>query len=518
MSTTNPRRSEGVEVFSIALTGLEPTLIKVSATVQRGSGTFHLEGLPEASMREARVRVRSALQQVGVDLDERDVTVRLEPAITHNGNGGVFDLAIAVAILGALGKVPAMVLDGLVLLGELSLNGYIRPVRGVLPMLRAAMAFGLSRAIVPRSNTAEAAALADMHVRVADQLSAVRDHLLGTQELEEAGTPFSVAKQKHVEDVDLADIRGLVSAKRALEIAAAGGHSILLIGPPASGRTMLARRLPTLLPTMSLDEMYDVTAIYSIAGLLQADQGLMVRRPFRAPHHTISAVGLVGGGDPVRPGEVSLTHGGVLLLDEPLEFRRDGFEVLGRALADGQAFISRRQMRTSFPARPHVVIAAHPCPCGFHGDLKRKCSCPPERIRSYRQRMRGPVFDRIDMQAYVPPVDAAELHGKARGESSETVRMRVTEVRAKQLARCEKMQASEPLNTCLSEGDLERLPLDEAGRRLLTQAAERRGFSVAVQHKVLRLARTIADMEGTSNVRAPHVAEAVHLAPTFSMG
>jgi magnesium chelatase family protein len=431
--------------------------------------------------------------------------VRIEPAIARND--GFLDLAIVAVMLGALGKVPATALEGLVLFGEVDERRRIRPVRGVLPALRGAVAHGISRAIVPRANMAEAAAVAGVDARAAEQLDDVHDHLRGACAL-----PRCVpARDRRPEALDLADVPGSTAAKLALEIAAAGHHSILLLGPPAAGSMMLARRLPALLPTMTAAEACDVTAIHSIAGQLDPEEGLVVNRPCRAPAPSVTEAGLAGRGDPVRPGEVSLAHGGVLLLDDLPRFHRGTLATLDRALAEGRAFVSQGETRTSFPARPLLVVTAYGCPCGFYGDPERTCRCTPERVRSYRQRMRGPVFDRIDMQVELRPVDA-ESRGKGRSESSEDVRKRVIAARAKQRERSARTGLPEPLNADLREEDLWGT-VDVDGWCVL--ASEGRALTVAVQHKVLRVARTIADIESSEAVRGSHVRDAIQFAPTF---
>ncbi|MDI3290698.1 YifB family Mg chelatase-like AAA ATPase [Polyangium sp. 15x6] len=499
------------EVLSISLTGLVASLVSIVVTIETGASVFQLVGLAEISLRETKVRVRSALAQVGVRLDGHNITVKISPADLRND--GFFDLAIATAVILAFEK---MTLPGTVVLGELSLSGGVRPVRGVLPALRGAASKGIQHAIVPRANLAEAASALELDVRVAGKLDAVQDYLRGACELEGASLPF---RPKQPAALDLADMRGMASTRRAIEIAAAGQHSILLVGPPGAGITMASRRIPTILPPMSVDEALEVTSIHSVAGLLNSEQGLATNRPFRAPHHTVTPAGLVGGGEPVRPGEVSLAHGGVLFLDELPEFRRSSLALLETTLAQGEAVIIRGQNRTVFPARPLLVLATHACPCGFYGDAKRRCTCSVEQIRRHRERVRGPLFERVDMQIVVPPVDVAQLGGKAKGENSETVRNRVVAARTIQHARAARQKVAASLNTALNDRDLERIAVPDAqGKRTLEQAVERLGLSASLRTKVLRVARTIADLDGSEVIRTPHVAEAVLLAPVFGRG
>lgn len=495
--------------LTFALIGLDAYPIQVEVDSGRGPASFQLVGLPEASVRESRVRVRAALQQIGIDLDEYVITVNLGPADLKK-SGGAFDVAIAAATLGALGKIPQASLDGTALLGELSLSGAIRPVRGVLPALRGAAARRVRCAIVPRENAREAASVPGVEVLVAEHLAEIARHFKGGKALDGPGDPPVFRPIPAPGNIDLADVRGQHAARRALEIAAAGGHNILMIGPPGSGKTMLARRLPTIMPPLSTGEALEVTAIHSVAGLLPADQGIVASRPFRAPHHTVSGPGLVGGGDPVRPGEVSLAHHGCLFLDELLEFKRTVLEALRQPLEEGHVAICRVRARVTFPARPLLVAAVNPCPCGYAGERSRRCTCSSERVRQYRARLSGPLLDRIDLHIVLPPVDVAHLQGAQRGEPSLEVRKRVIAARAVQAARACKGASEVSTNGSLFPRDLERVAApDAAGARLLAAAVERLGLSARAYGKVLRVARTIADLDESDAVRAPHVAEAI---------
>ncbi|XXY48037.1 YifB family Mg chelatase-like AAA ATPase [Sorangium sp. So ce269] len=507
--------------LTFSLLGLDAHPIRVEVDSGRGPSFFQMVGLAEASVRESRVRVRAALQQLGVELDEYVITVNLAPADLKK-SGGAYDLAIAIAALAALGKVPSEGLDRIGLLGELSLSGAVRPVRGVLPALRGAAEQGVPRAIVPQGNAREAASVAGVDVFIAEHLSHVVAHLRGNRPLPGAGSIATAAAEPTAASVDLAEVRGQHGARRALEIAAAGGHNLIMMGPPGSGKTMLARRLPTILPPMSYDEALDITAIHSVAGMLSPDRGLVATRPFRAPHHTVSAAGLVGGGDPIRPGEVSLAHHGCLFLDELLEFRRGVLEALREPLEEGTVALCRARARVVFPARPILVAAINPCPCGFHGDRGNRCVCSLDRVRAYRARLSGPLLDRIDLHIALPPVDVAHLCAPLRAaegdgrpslhaaESSAAVRERVVEARAAQRARFEAGEVVATHNAGLGPRDLARVAMpDASGARMLASAVERLGLSARAYTKVLRVARTLADMDRSGAVRAAHVAEAI---------
>ena len=490
------------------LIGLDahPILVEVSST--RGPSFFQMVGLAEAAVRESRVRVQSSLARLGVLLDEYAITVNLAPADVRKG-GAALDLAIAVAILGAVGVVPPAALEGVLLVGELSLDGSLRPVRGLLPQLDGARARGIASAIVPQGNAAEAGLAAGLAVFRAESLAMLVAHLLGDRALPRVERTAFKPEYSPMR-CDLVEVRGQATARRALEIAAAGSHNLLMMGPPGSGKTMLARLLPTILPQLSFEEAIDCTAIHSVAGLLPNDRGIICERPFRAPHHSVSEAGLVGGGDVPRPGEVSLAHHGVLFLDELAEFRRSALEALRQPLEDGFVHIARARARARFPARPLLIGAVNPCACGYFGHPRLPCRCTEATRDRYRARLSGPLLDRLDIHVAVPPVEVSALVRAGQGETSACVRERVGRARAVQIARARHLKLGHALNALLSGAELERVvDLERESRKLIEAAVNRLGLSARAFSKVLRVARTIADLEGDERVRTPHVAEAI---------
>ena len=494
--------------LSATLVGLQAHLVRVEVEAMRGPPFFELVGLAEAAVRESRVRVKSALALLGVDINECRIVVNLAPGdVKKTGSG--FDLAIAAAAMGALGAVPREATMGVLFIGELSLAGTVQPVRGVLPQLLGARARGVRRAVVSQANAAEAALVEGIDVRTAQSVGELTMALRGQGELPVAEGAPELLLENTLED--LAEVRGQSGARRALEIAAAGGHNLAMIGPPGAGKTMLARRLPALLPPLSTEEALEVMAVQSVAGLLSARRGLSRARPFRAPHHTVSEVGLVGGGDGPRPGEVSLAHQGVLFLDELAEFRRSALEALRQPLEDGMVTISRASAKATFPARVLLVCALNPCYCGWLGDGSGRCACSPERVRAYRAKMSGPLLDRIDVHVVLPPVEVAALQSATRGEESAIVRARVQQARSIQRDRLLRGEVTGGVtNAVLGSRDLERVAsLCATGGRLLSGAMERLGLSARAYTKVLRVARTIADLEGATSPGPAHVAEAI---------
>ncbi len=497
------------KVLSGAVVGVHAVLVEVEVDAKNGIPRIDTVGLAEGAVRESKVRVETAIRNCGFNLPAKRITVNLAPADIRK-EGTAFDLPIAVGLLRALGEVDDDKARGYLFAGELSLEGALRPVRGVLPLAVAARDNGLRGVVVPQGNAREAAVVDGIEVRPVTHFREVTRFLRG-----ELTPPYETVDLQQLfqgtDDggADFSEVRGQEHVKRALEVAAAGGHNALMLGPPGSGKTMLARRLPTILPTLSFTEAIETTKIYSVAGLLPENEALVTRRPFRSPHHTISDAGLIGGGSVPRPGEASLSHNGVLFLDELPEFRKHVLEVLRQPLEDKRVTLARAAQSLSYPASFMLVGAMNPCPCGFAGDPSNRCSCLPGHVTRYRNRVSGPLLDRIDIHVEVPAVRYRELSRTGEGESSADIRARVEAARTIQQGRfsrtprvhCNAQMGPRLIRTHCA--------LDAAGQRLIASVIDRLGMSARAHDRILKLARTIADLAGSDAIAVPHLAEAI---------
>ncbi|MBW6474166.1 MAG: YifB family Mg chelatase-like AAA ATPase [Anaerolineaceae bacterium] len=513
-------------VFSCGVIGLEGVIIEVEVDSSNGQPKVLIVGLPDAAVQESRERVQSAIKNSGFTFPRKRVTINLAPADVRK-EGPAYDLPIAVGVLAASQQINPVKLQKSLVVGELSLDGTLRHVRGVLPMAALAREEGFQRLIVPKIDAEEAALIPDLEIIAVESLRQLADWLRGEIEIEIPKPSFSLDEAVSQYQTDFQEIKGQEHVKRALEVAAAGGHNVLMVGPPGSGKTLMARALPSIMPTMTIDEALDVTRIYSVADQLPSDIPLMRNRPFRSPHHTISHAGLVGGGNWPHPGEISLAHRGVLFLDELPEFGSRVLEVMRQPMEDKVVTISRAQGSLTFPANFQLIGAMNPCPCGFFGDPVKPCSCALGMVQKYQKRISGPMLDRFDIHVEVPRVEYDKLTNQRLGESSTIIRERVETARQRQIQRFSS-NGSNPeenqknllmtSNADMGVGEIRKFcHLDDAGETLMRAAMRQLQLSARAFHRVLKIARTIADLAGSEHIAPNHLAEALQYRPKMML-
>jgi magnesium chelatase family protein len=506
-------------VFSCAVIGLEGVVVEVEVDYSNGLPAVIIVGLPDAAVQESRERVQTAIKNAGLHFPRHRIVVNLSPASIRK-EGPAYDLPIALGVIVLSGRIPQEAVENTLVIGELSLDGVVRHTRGVLPMAATARTNGYKRMFVPEVDAPEAALIPGLEVYPVKTLADLFDHLSGRRLLEPYQPSSSDTLEPLFTPTDFSEIKGQEHVKRALEVAAAGGHNVLMVGSPGSGKTLLARAMPGILPEMSIEESLDVTRIYSVADQLPAGTPLIKHRPFRAPHHTISHAGLVGGGNIPKPGEISLAHRGVLFLDEFPEFGSRVLEVMRQPMEDKTVTISRAKGSLTFSANFQLIAAMNPCPCGYYGDSQKACTCASALVTKYQKRISGPLLDRIDIHIEVPRVDYEKLSNDRVGESSDAIRARVQAARNIQLARFSNIESSNIVaNADMRVGEIRQFcKLQDEGQSLMRAAMTQLNLSARAYHRILKLARTIADLAGSEEIQSAHLAEALQYRPKIMMG